>query len=104
MSLAVVFSTKNLIAYLHLVTFFAPQDMETIDFETSPTTTMPQVTNSDMSVEESMLFSNFEASDFPPCKIRYFNPSVDFVAILASHEAKKFNSLTYQRQIRGYKR
>ena len=99
MSLAVVFSTKNSIAYLHLVTFFAPQDMETIDFETSPTTTMPQVTNSDMSVEESMLFGNFEASDFPPCKIRYFNPSVDFVAILASHEAKKFNSLTYQRQI-----
>ena len=75
--------------------------METIDFEVATTTTVPQVTNHDMSVEESMLFGNLEASDFPPCKIKYFNPSVDFVAILASHEAKNFNSLTCKRQIGG---
>ena len=73
--------------------------METIDFEVATTTTVPQVTNHDMSVEESMLFGNLEASDFPPCKIKYFNPSVDFVTILASHEAKNFNSLTCKRQI-----
>ena len=40
--------------------------METIDFETSTTTTVAQDINHDMSVEESMLFRNMEASDFPP--------------------------------------
>ncbi|KAK7831029.1 protein sensitivity to red light reduced 1 [Quercus suber] len=52
-----------------------------------------------MSVEESMLFRNMEASDFPPCRVRYFNLKLDIVAILASQEAKKFQSLTCETQI-----
>ena len=73
--------------------------METIDFETSTTTTVAQDINHDMSVEESMLFRNMEASDFPPCRVRYFNLKLDIVAILASQEAKKFKSLTCETQI-----
>ena len=73
--------------------------METIDFETSTTTTVAQDINHDMSVEESMSFRNMEASDFPPCRVRYFNLKLDIVAILASQEAKKFKSLTCETQI-----
>ena len=65
--------------------------METIDFETSTTTTVAQDINHDMSVEESMLFRNMEASDFPPCRVRYVNLKLDIVAILASRKPKNSN-------------
>ncbi|KAK6929849.1 SRR1-like domain [Dillenia turbinata] len=43
-------------------------------------------------MESNTPFSQWKPSDFPPSKVRYFNPSVDFVAIMATEGEKTQNS------------
>ncbi|KAK9287913.1 hypothetical protein L1049_016357 [Liquidambar formosana] len=80
---------------LQLLISYTMQGMELDDGKASNLfTTRTQDFNDDTSIEKSILFSDWKPSDFPPCKIRYFNPSVDFVAIMASHDTNPQNFST----------
>ncbi|XP_058228093.1 uncharacterized protein LOC131336321 [Rhododendron vialii] len=67
--------------------------MEAVQFEmnkqmSEPSTTGIQTEVCDLCINHDMLFSNWEASDFPPSRVRYTKLKEELIAIMALGEER----------------